>query len=60
MKKVEKKADQIVDWNEIERQLRELRFKKIPPEEKLKEAMRIADIYRKAGKPLPNYIAALV
>ncbi len=56
MKKTEKK----VDWNEVEQQVRDLRLKKISPEEKLKEAYRLAAVYRKVGKPLPNYIAALV
>ncbi len=56
MKKTQKK----IDWNEIERQVRDLRTAKLSPEEKLKEARRLADLYVQAGKPLPNYIAALV
>ena len=47
-------------WAAIERQVKELLHQPIPPEEKLKEAERLAAIYRKAGKPLPNRLAILV
>ncbi len=55
------------DWNDIERRVRSLsRFGdegiRIPrsPEETLAEAQRLAEYYRKAGKPLPDTLAALV
>jgi len=56
-----------IDWNDIERRVRSLsRFGdegiRIPrsPEETLAEAQRLAEYYRKAGKPLPDTLAALV
>ena len=56
MKKTQKK----IDWNEIERQVRDLRTAKLSPEEKLKEARRLADLYVRAAKPIPNYLSALI
>lgn len=60
-------ANQESDWNDIERQVRSLsRYGdegiRIPrsPEETLAEAGRLAAIYRKADKPLPDTLAALV
>ncbi len=60
-------ANQDTDWDGIERQVRSLsRFGdegiRIPlsPEETLAEAQRLAAIYQKAGKPLPDTLAALV
>ena len=56
-----------INWNDIERRVRSLsRFGdegiRIPrsPEETLAEAQRLAEYYRKAGKPLPDTLAALV
>ena len=55
------------DWNDIERRVRSLSRHgdegiRIPrsPEETLAEAQRLAEYYRKAGKPLPDTLAALV
>jgi len=47
-------------WAAIERQVEELPQQPISPEEKLKKAEKLAAIYRKAGKPLPNQLAILV
>ena len=47
-------------WAAIERQVEELPHRQISPEERLKEAQRLASIYRKAGRPLPNQLAILV
>lgn len=47
-------------WAAIERQVEELLHQPISPEEKLKKAEKLAAIYRRAGKPLPNQLAILV
>lgn len=56
-----------IDWNAIERQVRQLSrvgddgVRLIAgPEEILAEAHRLAEYYQKAGKPLPDTLAALV
>ena len=55
------------DWNNIERRVRSLSRHsdegvrlRASPEEILAEAQRLAEYYRKAGKPLPDTLAALV
>ncbi len=55
------------DWNDIERQVRSLsRYGddgvrlQAEPEQILAEAQRLAEIYQKAGKPIPDTLAALV
>ncbi len=57
----------LIGWNDIERRVRSLSRHgdegiRIPrsPEETLAEAQRLAEYYRKAGKPLPDTLAALV
>jgi len=54
-------------WADIERQVRMLsrygdegKRIELGPEEVLKEAKRLARIYRKANRPLPDTLAALV
>ena len=56
-----------IDWNDIERRVRMLSrvgddgVRLIAsPEETLAEAQRLARYYQKAGKPLPDTLAALV
>ena len=60
-------AEMEVDWDEVERQVRRLSFAgeegarlKAAPEEILAQAQRLAELYRRAGKPLPDALAALV
>ena len=55
------------DWNDIERRVRLLSPAgddgvrlRASPEEILTEAQRLAHYYRRAGKPLPDTLAALV
>ncbi len=55
------------DWNDIERRVRLLSRAgddgvriQASPEEILAEAQYLAEFYRKAGKPLPDTLAALV
>ncbi|HEY92313.1 MAG TPA: hypothetical protein G4O17_01020 [Dehalococcoidia bacterium] len=55
------------DWSAIEHQVRMVSHTgddgvrlQADPEHILAEAQRLADIYRKAGKPLPDTLAALV
>jgi len=62
-----KPSKQKIDWNEIERQVRQLSRagdegvrRRASPEETLAEAQRLAHYYRPAGKPLPATLAALV
>lgn len=62
-KAVEKK----MNWDSVERQVRSLSRAgdegvrlRASPEEILAEAQRLARIYQKAGKPLPDTLAALV
>ena len=57
----------LIDWNDIERQVRQLSRAgddgvrlRASPEEILARAQRLAEYYRKAGKPLPDTLAALV
>ena len=57
----------LIDWNDIERRVRSLSRAGDEgvrmtgsPEEILAEAQRLAEFYRKAGKPLPDTLAALV
>lgn len=47
------------NWDEIELQVYSLRSPRLTPEEKLAKAKFLADIYRKAGKPLPDILAIL-
>jgi len=56
-----------IDWNDIERRVRLLSPAgdegvrlRASPEEILTEAQRLAHYYRRAGKPLPDILAALV
>lgn len=56
-----------IDWADIERQVRSLsRYGdngvriQASPEQILAKAQHLAKIYRKAGKPLPDTLAALV
>ncbi len=56
-----------IDWNDIERRVRSLSRHgdegvrlRASPEEILARAQRLAEYYRKAGKPLPDTLAALV
>ena len=44
-------------WAAIERQVEELPHRPISLGEKLKKAERLAAIYRKTAKPLPNQLA---
>ncbi len=62
-----KPSKQKIDWNDIERQVRQLSRAgddgvriQASPEEILAEAQYLAEFYRKAGKPLPDTLAALV
>ena len=48
-----------INWTAIELQVNALRSSRIPPEVKLEQAKRLAAIYQKAGKPLPDILAIL-
>jgi len=48
-----------INWTLIEAEVLELRTARLPPEEKLRRARELAEIYLGAGKPLPPYIAAI-
>lgn len=57
----------LLDWNDIERRVRMLSRAgddgvrlRAEPEQILAEAQRLAKYYQKAGKPLPDTLAALV
>ena len=49
-----------IDWDVLDLEVHNLRYEHISPEERLKKAEKLAEIYRKAGKPLPNRLAILV
>ena len=49
-----------IDWDALDLEVHNLRYEQISPEERLKKAEKLAEIYRKAGKPLPNSLAVLV
>ena len=49
-----------IDWDALDLEVRNLRYEQISPEERLRKAGKLAEIYRKAGKPLPNSLAVLV
>ena len=62
-----KAKKQKINWNDIERQVRLLSRAgddgirlNASPEEILAKAQALAKIYQKAGKPLPDVLAALV
>ncbi len=63
----ERETGEEIDWKDIERQVRQLSRAgndgvrlQAEPEQILAEAQRLARIYGKAGKPLPDTLAALV
>jgi len=62
-----KAVEEKMNWDSVERQVRSLSRADdegvrltASPEEILAEAQRLARIYQKAGKPLPDTLAALV
>ncbi|MBE0481829.1 MAG: hypothetical protein IBX68_12750 [Dehalococcoidia bacterium] len=48
------------DWDDLMSQADALRLERISPEERLEKAKRLADVFRKHGRPLPSCLAALV
>jgi len=48
------------NWADIENQVFALRHLRIPPEEKLRRAAKLAAIYRQHNRPLPDELAILV
>ncbi len=55
-----KRKEKPVDWEALDLEVYNLRYERISPEERLRKARKLADIYRKAGRPLPNRLAVLV
>ncbi len=55
-----KRKEKPVNWDAMDREVYNLRYERISPDERLKKAGRLAEIYRKAGKPLPDRLAVLV